>query len=705
MVIERRFVRLALVSLALFCAVPLQAAPSRGQSEDRFVRGELLVGFRGGVGEAGRQKFIRLQGSEQLEQIGGGLRVVRMRVPANGEDALIARLSSNPEVKFVQKNYEYTPALLPNDPEYLGQWHLPVINAPQAWDMSMGGPAGIIAILDSGVDATQPDLAGKLVPGYNTYNNNTDTSDAYGHGTEVAGVAAARTNNTVGIAGVAGNALIMPVRVTNDAGTATSASIANGIIWATDHGARVINLSFNDVASNATVLAAAEYAYNKGTLVVAASGNCACANATVETPFILSVSGSDETDHVASFSTTGPFVDVAAPGNNILATAKFGLYTSESGTSLASPVVTGIAALMFDAQPALTPLLATEMLEASAIDVNGDGYDNAYGYGRVDAEGAVWLAVSYLPPPDTTPPSVALLSPATGATVHGTVVVDAAADDDRGVVKVDLHVDGALFASDATSPYSFALDTSGLSNGAHTLMAVASDAAGNSAKTSLLSVTVHNVPPDTTAPLVVINTPTAGSKLTGTVMIVADAVDDTAVVAVNFHVDGAMVGRATAAPYSVSWDSTQVISGPHTLEVSAADAAGNIGYASWSITVDSNLNRSPVAVADEYTIAYRSSGSYDSLTFPVLANDSDADGDLDVRSVRITSPPSGGGVARVGRNGMVIYMPARRFSGTETFSYTVRDARRHLSNTATVSVMIDPPPPPSLPPRDRRTSR
>ncbi len=172
----------------------------------------------------------------------------------------------------------------------------------------------------------------------------------------------------MGIAGVAGLSPIMPVRVTNATGAATSASIANGIIWATDHGARVVNVSFNGIASNATIRTAAEYAFNHGTLVIAASGNCACVDPTPDTPFVLSVSATDEADSVAYFSSTGPFVDLSAPGANIYTTGMFGTYTGSSGTSLASPVVAGVAALMFSARPALTPAEATQLLEATSFD-------------------------------------------------------------------------------------------------------------------------------------------------------------------------------------------------------------------------------------------------------------------------------------------------------------------------------------------------
>ena len=653
----------------------------------RWVSGELLVGFRAGVGPGGRHALYRKHGADFLEDIGQqSVRIVRIRVPAAYEEAVMVRLARRPEVKFVEKNYEYTPALVPDDPEYAYQWHLPMIHAPEAWDLSQGGSGAIIAILDSGVDATQPDLAAKLVAGYNTFSNTTDTSDAFGHGTEVAGVAGALTNNAVGVAGVASASPIMPVRVTNATGGATAASIANGIIWAADHGARVINLSFNGVAGNATIRTAAEYAYNHGTLVVAASGNCGCADPTAETPFMLSVSATDESDAFAYFSTTGPFVDLSAPGNNILTTAKFGLYLAESGTSLASPVVAGVAALMFSANPALTPSLTTQLLEATAFDLGNVGYDQNFGYGRVDAYAAVSAAAGYTPPPDATPPTVAMTAPAAGATVSGTAVVSVAASDNVGVVKVDLYVDGVYYVTDTTSPYSFAWDTTALPNGAHSLQAVASDAAGNGASTAPISVTVANTPPDTTAPTVSISSPTAGATVSGTITVAANAADNVGVKTVDFFVDGAFKSSDTTAPYSFLWNTTTMTGGSHMLVAVASDAAGNSASATTPVTVANN--QPPVAVNDAYTAPYRRSTSYTARVYAVLSNDSDADGSLNVASVALVDAPNKGGTVQVRTNGTVAYTPSRGYRGVETFRYSVKDNLGATSNTATVTVTV-----------------
>jgi thermitase len=675
-------------ALALGLAALLAGGAAQAQQPAQWVAGELMVGFRAGVGPAGRAAVYRDHGATFVEDIGQSTRVVRIRVPAPALEGLLRSIERRPEVKFAEKNYVFEPALAPNDPQYSSQWHLPQILAPQAWDTTQGGPGAVIAILDSGVDATHPEFAGRLVAGRNTYSNNTTTTDQYGHGTEVAGAAAAGTNNGVGVAGVAGAASIMPVRVTDSRGRATSASLASGIVWAADHGARVANLSFNSVAGNSTIRTAAEYAYNQGMLVVAASGNCACADPTPENPYVLSVSATDAADTVAYFSSTGAFVDLSAPGTNILTTARGGLYIADSGTSLASPIVAGVATLMFAANAALTPALATQLMEATAVDRDGVGYDEGFGYGRVDAAAAVAAAAGYVPAPDTTAPTVGIDSPLSGATVSGMAVIDVTASDDVGVTKVDLYVDGVFFVTDNASPYSFAWDTSTVPNGSHTLNAVATDAAGNSAGTTPISVTVSNGPADTTPPTVSIGAPVAGATVSGTSTVSATAADDVGVAKVELYVDGALYATDTSAPYSFAWNTTLSADGSHTLQVVAADAAGNSASTARTVTVANHVNQAPVAVNDAFGAPSWPKGKYTPQVLSVLANDSDADGSLVPASVTIVSAPNSGGSVTVNANGTVSYSPKKGYTGTESFAYTVSDNLGATSNAATVTVTV-----------------
>jgi subtilisin family serine protease len=210
----------------------------------------------------------------------------------------------------------------------------------------------------------------------------------------MAGIAGARTNNGVGIAGVAGQCPIMPVRVTDRSGRATAAAVAKGIAWAVDHGARVVNLSLEGVTRSAAIRAASEYAFHHGALVVAPSGNCGCVEPAQDAPFILSVTATDEDDRIAALSATGAYVDLAAPGVNLPTTAMYGLYLGESGTSLASAVVAGVGALMFSVNPALTPAQVRGLLERTAVDADGSSHARGAGHGRVDAFAAVSAAAA-----------------------------------------------------------------------------------------------------------------------------------------------------------------------------------------------------------------------------------------------------------------------------------------------------------------------
>lgn len=683
---QRHWRRLAAPTcVALACAAA--ASMAQAHRDQRFVEGELLIGLRAGVGATERFRLLREHGATHLEDIARNGRVLRIRVPAAALDVLQRRLALRKEVRFVERNVELEPALVPNDPQYPAQWHLPVMGAPQAWDITQGSPAAVVAIVDSGVDGTHPEFSGRMVPGFNLYDNNTNTVDVTGHGTEVAGAAGAATNNGTGVAGVAGAVPIMPVRVTGPTGTATAARIASGIIWAADHGARVINLSFNGVAGNATISSAAQYAHDHGALVVAAAGNCGCLDATPDNPNILSVSATDETDGLAYFSSTGAYVGIAAPGNNITTTERYGAYATSSGTSLSAPLVAGVSALMFSVNPTLTPALATQLLQGTAVDLGPTGPDTGFGHGRVDAGAAVAAAAQAVPPVDTQAPTVAIGQPADGTTVADTVVVSVDAADDVGVTQVDLYVDGTYFASDTTTPFGFSWDTTAWANGTHSLVVRARDAAGNVGEGLPVSVQTLNVVPDTTAPQLAFTSPAAGATVSGSVAIAATATDNVAVAKLELFVDGVLGGTDTSSPYAFVWNSTGAAAGTHTLALVATDTSGNVATVSRNVNIQAP-NRAPVSANDSFTAPYRPNTSYVAQTLTVLANDSDPDGNLNPASVKVVSAPSKGGTVKVNANGTVSYTPKQRYRGTDTFKYTVGDTLGLTSNQATVTVNV-----------------
>ena len=230
------------------------------------------------------------------------------------------------------------------------------------------------------------------MPGYDYVNGDPDPSDDNGHGTAVAGVVGADSNNGIGVAGYCWGCRLMPVKVLDAGGIGSTTALAQGMVWATDHGARVINVSLGSSTDDATVAAAAQYARMHGVLVVAAAGNNSSSilEYPAALPDVVSVSASDERDQLYGFSNFGSAL--AAPGDNST-TARGGGYESFLGTSSAAPVVSGIAALGFSADPDATPGDVEEALKAGAVAVSGVVFGRADAYGTVHAL-APWLASS-----------------------------------------------------------------------------------------------------------------------------------------------------------------------------------------------------------------------------------------------------------------------------------------------------------------------
>jgi subtilisin family serine protease len=245
----------------------------------------------------------------------------------------------------------------------------------------MHGPSRpvIVAVVDSGVDPSQPDLQGALVPGADFADSTGSTADQYGHGTMVAGVIAARGNNGLGVAGACWACSIMPIKVLDANGVGSSASVAQGIRWAVDHGANIINMSFVLSEPDADVKDAIAYAHAHGVLVVAAAGNSGGSDPTYPAsyPFVVSVAATDDSDDLYPWSTHGSWVTLAAPGCS-MTTAMGGGFASFCGTSAAAPLVAGLAALGYEAGAPSEPDLEAA-LERTATPLPG-----AVGSGRVD---------------------------------------------------------------------------------------------------------------------------------------------------------------------------------------------------------------------------------------------------------------------------------------------------------------------------------
>jgi thermitase len=505
---SNRFRRSLILGLLLACGAPYAAS-----AQDTFVPGRLLVKFRHGSQNAAIRSAVQSVHGRISETLPGiGVMVLELPERAN-ERAQASALAQRAEIEFAEVDWIFPVQSTPNDPQYPNQWHLTRIQAANAWGVTTGHEDVVIAILDTGVDANHPDLAGRLVPGWNVYNANSDTSDVHGHGTKVAGAAAASGNNGVGIASVAYGARVMPIRISAGDGSATASAMANGLIWASDRLARVANISYA-ASSSSTVRTAAQYFQNAGGVVCISAGNQGTVLTYADNPYVLTVSATGSGDALASFTNTGTPINIAAPGVGILTTQRGGGYGSSSGTSFSSPVVAGVAALVFSANPNLSGPQAHQIIMDTSDDLGAAGWDPGYGWGRINAARAVSAARSLgsgssgsggstggtsdgsgsgsggatQPPPDTTAPTITITSPADGGTVSGNVEVRFFAQDDVGVTRVDLMVNGTITTSSSTAPFTVRWNTNKVSRGMHVLQAVAYDAAGNAAVSSTVTV-------------------------------------------------------------------------------------------------------------------------------------------------------------------------------------------------------------------------
>lgn len=397
--------------LALLLAQSAHARPEAPTAAP-FVAGRLVVKFHAATDAAQRAATLRAHGltaERKLDALG----VTLLRVPSGRELAVAARLSRDPAVVYAEPDYELRLLATPNDPYYaLRQWNLRLIGLEDAWDITTGAAEVIVAVLDTGADLTHPELAAKLVPGYDFAFGDSIPADDHGHGSHVAGIVGAASDNGIGVAGVAWGSRIMPVKVFDESGTGTDSSVAEGICWAADHGARIINISGGTTAASHLVRDAVAYAAGKGCLVIAAAGNGYESGNVPQYPAafpqVIAVGAVGHLDERARYSNTGAYLELVAPGGNptgpsdpdndhwIYSTFYRGSgmsYADAAGTSVAAPHVAGLAALLWSANPALSAAEVRCLLARTAVDLGAPGWDEAFGWGRIDAAAAVAAAM------------------------------------------------------------------------------------------------------------------------------------------------------------------------------------------------------------------------------------------------------------------------------------------------------------------------
>lgn len=371
-----------------------------GGSEIRasdYAPGDLLVKYRPGIDAK------NLQGA--LGKIGWAR--IKIERNKNMSQAMTA-LKNDPDVIHVEPNYYGEFLSEPNDPDFEQQWYLSNIEAPAAWDISLGKDV-IIGLVDSGVDLDHEDLADNIwtnegeIPGdaidndYNGYiddvngwdfgDDDDDPTDEYRHGTMVCGVIAAIQNNELGISGTAPESKILPLKVSEGStGSFNALGVAEAILYASDHGAKIINLSLALAEYSQLVTDAVAYAVYNGVLLVAAAGRY---DTPVRFPALLeeviAVSATDEDSKFYFKSAQGLEIELSAPGKGIYTTNLGGWYITDSGTSFSCAIVSSVAALVITNHPSLTSDQIRERLIISADDLGDPGKDNKFGYGKVNA--------------------------------------------------------------------------------------------------------------------------------------------------------------------------------------------------------------------------------------------------------------------------------------------------------------------------------
>jgi len=366
-----------------------------------------------------------------------------VKIPQGKVGEKIKEYRKRADVEYAEPNYIAYALMTPNDPHYKYQWHLdnPVyggIQMEKAWDISTGSSSVVVAIVDTGIAyenygkyCQAPDLANTcFVQGYDFVNNDSHPNDDNNHGTHVAGTVAQSTNNNLGVAGIAFKTCLMPVKVLDKKGSGSYANVANGIRYAADHGAKVINLSLGGGSSSDTLKEAVKYAYEKGVTVIAACGNenvSSCLYPAAYDDYVIAVGATQYDESKAPYSNYGASLDLVAPGGNIKVDqnkdgygdgvlqqtfadssqlCSFGYYFFQ-GTSMASPHVAGVSALLLASGRATGPDEVRNLLQTTADDLGSPGRDNIYGWGLVNAAAALGVT----PTPTLTPIPTATRTP------------------------------------------------------------------------------------------------------------------------------------------------------------------------------------------------------------------------------------------------------------------------------------------------------
>jgi subtilisin family serine protease len=387
---RRLFVVAAFVYLSFSIASSALAAATAdpGASETRLPSGAglhrdaLLIRSVHGTSAAVMASIVATAGAAVVGRMDQIDTLVVTAAGGRSRAEVMHALAANRGILAVEADASAHLTLTPNDPYWSEEWFARKVRVDRVWDTTVGNGGPVIAVLDTGVQASQPDLESRVLPGHDFVNDDSIAADDEGHGTRVAGVANAVGMNRRGVAGMCWGCRILPVKVADRKGDVLWSNAAAGLIWATDHGARVVNMSFGRSSGSATMAAAVYYAHKHGVVVVAAAGNEGNSDRFYPAayPGVLSVAATDKSDNLYAWSTRGDWVRVAAPGC-AWTTWKGTNWGSFCGTSAAAPTVAGAAGLLLAVRPRATRsevILAIVTSAARVTPLIGGGRLNAY---------------------------------------------------------------------------------------------------------------------------------------------------------------------------------------------------------------------------------------------------------------------------------------------------------------------------------------
>lgn len=614
---QRNFFISSLTLLVALSILPLLAGalerPERAERPDLRVFNNLVVPEAPTALYRGGEIIVKMEGAERFRRVRG--------TAAETVPELLATYRARGDVLYAEPNYLAHAFFVPNDQYYNYQWHFDNavyggVHAEDAWDVSTGSGV-IVAVIDTGVAYENyvqgsrryyqaPDLAGtSFVAGYDFVNNDTHPNDDQGHGTHVTGTIAQSTNNSAGVAGLAYGASIMPIKALNSRGSGSYADIADGVRYAADNGASVINLSLGGSATATYLEEALAYAYNKGVTIVAASGNGGAGSVSYPAAYddyVIAVGATRFDEARASYSNYGSSLDIVAPGGDTSVDQNgdgyrdgvlqqtfssrrygdFGYYFYQ-GTSMATPHVAAAAALVLANGNATTPDGVRSALEGSADDLGAAGRDNLYGHGLLNAAAALGVVPTPPPPPEPvdTFPIVVLTAPSEGLIVSGLISLTATSSDDVGVTEVSFSVDGSSVGTDATAPYEILWDTTLVSDGNHTIMAIATDTAGQESNDEV-SVVVENVneaPSITTSP---VTSATEGTLYQYDVDATDPDAGDALTYMLSVNPSGMSIDEGTGL---IEWTPSGAQLGDNAVTVTATDTLGLSDEQSFTVAV------------------------------------------------------------------------------------------------------------------------